>query len=144
MGAWPTGGDDALLGDRAAGFVGDEKQVTLTFAGKAETFHGAGRLKTGGDEDSRIYVPIQAFTRWTGVAANVVEVQVPGDAATVEGVIAKLRSALPQAQVEGVRQLIDGESRIVDRTHALMFGAVILIALTVGVFGAGDAFCECA
>jgi len=36
---WPSGTDDALLGERAAQFVGDEKSVTLTFAGKARTFH---------------------------------------------------------------------------------------------------------
>ena len=131
--AWPAGEQDALLGDRAAEFVGNEQTVTLTFAGKARTFHGAGRLKTGGDEDSRIYLPMGAFTDWTGVRPNVVEVQVPGSAPTVEAAIVRLRAALPGAQVQPVRQLIDGESRIVDRTHALMFGAVILIALTVGV-----------
>ena len=133
VGAWPTGPDDALLGNRAAEFVGNEKEVTLTFAGKARTFNGAGRLRTGGDEDSRIYIPAAAFTEWTGVRPNVVEVQVPGSAATVEAAITRLKDALPGAQVQPVRQLIDGESRIVDRTHALMFGAVILIALTVGV-----------
>ncbi len=35
--------------------------------------------------------------------------------------------------MEPVRQLVEGESRIVDKTHALMFGAVLLIALTVAV-----------
>ncbi len=130
---WPNGTEDALLGSRAAEFVGNEKAVTLTFAGKARTFHGAGRLKTGGEEDSRIYVPAAAFMAWTGVKPNVVELQVPGGAAGVEAAMARLRVALPAAQVTPIRQLIDGESRIVDRTHALMFGAVILIALTVGI-----------
>ena len=50
---WPVGAEDVLLGERAAQFVGDEKQVTLTFAGKAHTFTGVGHVKTGGDEDSR-------------------------------------------------------------------------------------------
>jgi putative ABC transport system permease protein len=131
--SWPTGANDALLGDRAAGFVGNERAVTLTFAGHAQTFHGVGRLKTGGDEESRIYVPIAAFMAWTHVQPNVLEVQIPGGGAQVDAAIARLRSALPQAQVQPVRQLVDGESRIVDRTHALMFGAVLLIALTVGV-----------
>lgn len=131
--AWPSGADDALLGDRAANFVADEKAVKLSFAGKEQTFRGAGRVKTGGDEDSRIYVPAAAFTAWTGVAPNVLEVQVPGGGAAVEAALGRLKAALPEARVEPVRQLVDGESRIVDRTHALMFGAVILIALTVAV-----------
>ena len=32
-----------------------------------------------------------------------------------------------------VRQLVEGESQIVERTHALMFGALMLIALTVAI-----------
>ena len=35
--------------------------------------------------------------------------------------------------MQPVRQLVEGESKIVDRTHALMYGAVLLIALTVAV-----------
>ena len=130
---WPTGADEALLGTRAAEFVGDEREVTLTFAGKVRTFTGAGRLKTGGDEDSRIYVPLAAFAAWTGVQPSVLEIQVPGGAARVEAALPRLQSAFPEAKVAPVRQLVEGESQIVDRTHALMFGAVTLIALTVGV-----------
>jgi putative ABC transport system permease protein len=90
-------------------------------------------VKTGGDEDSRVYVPMAAFESWTGVSPTVLEVQVPGGAAKVEGAIARLKAELPGADVEPVRQLVEGESRIVDRTHALMFAAVLLIALTVAV-----------
>ena len=43
----------------------------------------------------------------------------------------RLKAALPGTDVEPVRQLVEGESSIVDKTHTLMFGAVILIALTV-------------
>jgi putative ABC transport system permease protein len=131
--AWPTAADAALLGKRAANFVADEHAVKLTFAGKVGSFTGAGRVTTGGDEDSRIYLPMQAFAAWTGVQPSVVEVQVPGGTAQVEAVIGRIKTAVPGLQVEPVRQLVEGESRIVDRTHALMFGAVLLIALTVAV-----------
>ncbi len=130
---WPDSPNAALLGQRAAEFVGDEKAVALTFAGKPMTFSGAGRLRTGGDEDSRIYVPIAAFTGWTGVKPTVLEVQVPGGEAKVNSAIARLAAAFPAAQVAPVRQLVEGESGIVDKTHALMFGAVLVIALTVAV-----------
>jgi putative ABC transport system permease protein len=136
-GAWPADTDpsSALIGQRAANFVADEHQLKLTFAGNSLVLHGAGRLKTGGDEDSRIYMPMAAFNTLTGSAAttSVIEVQVPGNAAKVEAAITRLRSALPAAQVQPVRELVEGESRIVDRTHALMYAAVLLIALTVSV-----------
>jgi putative ABC transport system permease protein len=130
---WPSNPNDALLGDRAAQFVANEKAVTLTFAGKSATFTGAGRVKTGADEDSRIYIPMQAFAAWTQVAPSVLEVQIPGGAANVNAALSRLKLALPAADVEPVRQLVEGESSIVDKTHALMFGAVLLIALTVAV-----------
>ena len=47
---WPTGEQAALLGQKAANFVADEKVVTLQYAGRAMLFAGAGRLRTGGDE----------------------------------------------------------------------------------------------
>ena len=133
--AWPADNDPdaALLGQRAANFIADEHQVKLSFAGKSILLHGIGRLRTGGDEDSRIYIPIAAFTGWTGTGVSVIEVQVPGGAAKVEAAISRLQTALPGAQVQPVRQLVEGESRIVDRTHTLMYAAVLLIALTVGV-----------
>jgi putative ABC transport system permease protein len=130
---WPSGPDDALLGNRAAQFVANEKQVTLKFAGKSHTFNGVGQLTTGGDEDSRIYVPMEVFERWTGVKSSVIEIQIPGGAAAVNDALVSFRKWLPNATIEPVRQLVEGESSIVDKTHALMFGAVLLIALTVAV-----------
>jgi putative ABC transport system permease protein len=133
--AWPapTDAGAALIGQRAANFIADTNAVKLTFADKPMTVHSAGTLRTGGDEDSRIYVPMTAFTAWTGTLASVIEVQVPGGTAQVEAVLARLRQELPATNVEPVRQLVEGESRIVDKTHALMYGAVVLIALTVAV-----------
>ncbi|HUZ97614.1 MAG TPA: ABC transporter permease [Edaphobacter sp.] len=130
---WPAAPDAALLGDHAANFIADEHAVKLTYAGKAITLAGAGRLKTGGDEDSRIYIPLAAFTQWTGIGPTVIELQVPGGAAAVEAALTRLRAQFPTLQIQPVRQLVEGESRIVDRTHSLMYGSVLLIALTVAV-----------
>ena len=130
---WPTAADAALLGDRAADFIADEHAVKLTYADKSIALTGAGRLKTGGDEDSRIYIPLAAFTRWTGICPTVVELQIPGGAVAVQASLTRLRAQFPTLQIQPVRQLVEGESRIVDRTHALMYGAVLLIALTVAV-----------
>jgi putative ABC transport system permease protein len=133
--AWPdpAAPTAALTGQRAAQFIGNERTPSLTYAGRSMTLQGAGRIKTGGDEDSRIYMPLAAFTAWTGVAPSVIELQIPGGASRVDATMAQLQLALPEMQVQPVRQLVEGESKIVDRTHALMYGAVLLIALTVAV-----------
>ena len=129
----PTYPRAALLGQRAAQFVGDGNSVLLTFDSHTTLFQGSGLLRTGGDEDSRIYIPLAAFTQWTGKPASVFEIQVPGNAARIESAITALQRTFPGSQVQPIRQLVEGESRIVDRTHALMYAAVLLIALTVAV-----------
>ena len=131
--SWPSGATDALLGQRAAGFVANETTVTLTYAGRPLVLHGAGKLHTGGDEDSRIYLPMAAFIAWTGVQPGVLEMQVPGGEQRVNAAVAALQREIPALHVEPVRALVAGESRIVDRTHTLMYGAMLLIALTVAV-----------
>ncbi len=130
---WPTNPTDALLGQRAASFVLNETAVTLTYVGEPITLHGAGRLSTGGDEDSRIYIPLKTLTDWTGVQPTVLEMQIPGGEQRINTALKALQSALPNTHIEPVRALVAGESRIVDRTHALMYGAMLLIALTVAV-----------
>lgn len=131
---WPAAAaQEALLGQKAANFVADEHALKLTYAGRVATFRGVGRLRTGSDEDSRVYLPMAAFAAWTGVGPSAVEVQVPGGAAKVEAAVERMRGALPGMTVAPVRALVEGESRIVDRTRALMLGSVVLIALTVGV-----------
>ena len=87
--SWPAAADTnaALLGQRAANFIADERTVKLTFAGKDITLRGAGRLKTGSDEDSRIYIPMSAFHAWTNVAPTVIELQIPGGAANVQSAL---------------------------------------------------------
>ncbi len=129
----PVAPGAALFGQRAAIAVGNAPSATLKYAGNPITFQNASLLTTGGDEDSRIYMPLAAFTAWTGLAPSVIELQVPGGASRVETTIAKLKHQLPEVQIQPVRQLVEGESRIIDRTHALMYGAVLLIALTVAV-----------
>ena len=71
--SWPTNADAnaALIGRRAANFIVDKQAVKLNFGERLATFRGVGQLTTGGDEDSRIYMPLAAFTAWTGVGPSV-------------------------------------------------------------------------
>ena len=130
---WPTGPTDALLGSKAALFIADEHTVTLRYNGEPITLHGAGRLSTGGDEDSRIYLPMPAFHAWTGVAPSLIELQIPAATTPSTPPSPACAPLSPPSMSIPCASLVEGESRIVDRTHALMLGAVLLIALTVAV-----------
>jgi putative ABC transport system permease protein len=96
----------ALIGQRAAQLIpaSPAGDLTVAFAGKQLTLHAAGHLRTGGVEDSRVYIPMEAFTRWTGLSTTAIEVQVPGDAARVESAIASLHRAFPAAQIQPIHQ----------------------------------------
>jgi putative ABC transport system permease protein len=130
---WPSGANDALLGTKAAGFIADDRDVKLTYDGQTLTVHGVSQLKTGGEEESRVYVPLATLASFAHVKPKVIEVRVGGDAAAVEATVGRLQSALPGMTVTPVRQLVDSESRIVGRMHALLLASVFLIAITVGL-----------
>jgi len=131
--AWPSNSTSALLGAKAAGFLADEHNVKLTYNGHTLNLKGSGRLETGGDEESRIYVPLATLQNFAQLAATVIEVRVEGPSSAVEDAAEKVRSALPGMVVTPVRQLVDSEGRIVGRMRTLLFASVVLIALTVGV-----------
>ncbi len=130
---WPAGPNDVLLGSKAASFIADEHTVSLRYSGRPILLHGSGRLSTGGDEESRVYLPMATFRTWTGVEPSLIELQIAGDNTLIDATLVRLRRSLPGLHIDPVRQLVEGESTIVAKTHALMFAAVLLIALTVAV-----------
>ena len=136
---WPSPADPkaVLLGQKAAGFIADERDVTLSYNGHAIHLQGAGRIQTGAAEDDRVYLPLATFTAWTGVQPTVIEIQIPGGAAQVTQAMERMRQVYSSkneaVEVEPVRQLVEGESRIIDRTHALIYASMLLISLTVSI-----------
>ena len=122
----------ALVGARAQSFL-HANDFSLTYNQRTLAVHAAATLHTGGAEDSRVYLPMAAFTAWTGLGATTLELQAPGSAAQVQALLERLRAALPGVQVHAVRQLVESEGRVVDRTHSLMLSSLVLIALTVGI-----------
>jgi len=136
---WPqdehsTGKDllPVLTGIRAEEALG-KGIFTLSYDGKPIRLETAGTLRTGDAEDSRIYLPLAAFERWTGVSATTLEIQASGDAHAIQAVVAQLQRALPGMNVRPVHQLVDAEANVVSRTRSLMFGCLILISLTIAV-----------
>jgi putative ABC transport system permease protein len=132
--AWPSAPGAALLGDRAAKVVSpDGKPFTLSFNNKQITLTPAGTLRTGAQEDSRIYLPLDEFSRWTGLAPSTVEVAVTGSPEAVNAAIGQFKSVLPQAKVEPVRQIVEAEGRVLGKTRMALFATTALIVLTAAL-----------
>jgi putative ABC transport system permease protein len=128
---WPGAPDEALIGMRAAAAVSPNRQpFELTFQGKAIHLSPAGMLQTGAGEDSRIYLDQSEFQNWTGVAPSTIEVAANGTAADVEAAIHQLAQGLPGVEIRPVRQIMEGEANVLNKTRATLYASATLVVLT--------------
>jgi putative ABC transport system permease protein len=132
--AWPTQENSALVGDKAAKAIDpDGKSFDLLFQGRAIHLSPVGVLKTGAAEDSRVYISLADFQGWTDVGLSTVEVAIPGAPAEVKAVMQKLAAAIPLAEVRPVRQLVEGEARVLGKTRSTLVAACALIIATAAL-----------
>ena len=132
--AWPSGEGQALVGARALSVVSPEgKPFDLSFQGRILHLVAAGTLRTGAAEDSRVYLPMSEFVAWSGVAPSTIEIAANGSPEEVNGVIGQLAKALPTADVHPVRQIVEGEARVLGKTRATLYAAAVLIILTAAL-----------
>jgi putative ABC transport system permease protein len=128
---WPDEPNQALIGMRAANVVSPNRQpFELTFQGKPIELTPAGMLQTGAGEDSRIYLDQSEFQNWTGVAPSTIEVAVNGTAAEIENFMRHLAQLLPSADVRPVRQIMEGEANVLNKTRATLYASATLVVLT--------------
>jgi putative ABC transport system permease protein len=132
--AWPVTANQALIGVRALPLVSPKNQpFDLTFQGRTLHVTPAGTVQTGAAEDSRIYVPLTEFVSWTGVQPSTIEVAASGSAAEVATVMNQLAQTIPAADVRPVRQIMEGEARVLGKTRATLLAAAALIILTAAL-----------
>jgi putative ABC transport system permease protein len=124
----------ALVGVRALPVVASKGQdFELTFQGKGLHVHPAGTVRTGAAEDSRIYLSLADFEAWTGVQPSTIEVAANGPPEEVGGMLNELQAAIPAADVRPVRQIMEGEARVLGKTRATLLASSALIILTAAL-----------
>ncbi len=127
-------GRPALIGARAMAAVAPNKQVfDLTFQGRTLQVTPAGTVQTGAAEDSRIYLSLEDFVAWTGVQPSTIEVAASGPPEEVSGIMNQLAQAVPAGEVRPVRQIMEGEARVLGKTRATLLAAAVLIILTAAL-----------
>ena len=104
-------------------------------ASRDDTLHvsPAGTVQTGAAEDSRIYISLADFVAWTGVQPSTIEVAASGSPEEVAGIMNQLAQAIPAADVRPVRQIMEGEARVLGKTRATLLAAAALIILTAAL-----------
>lgn len=131
---WPAAPGQVLVGVRALSLVSPKNQpFNLSFQGKTLTVTPAGTVQTGAAEDSRIYVSLPDFVKWTSVQPSTIEVAASGSPEEVAGVMKQLSQEIPSADVRPVRQIMEGEARVLGKTRATLLAAAALIILTAAL-----------
>jgi putative ABC transport system permease protein len=131
---WPTEPNAALLGVRAAQAVSaDSKPFELTFKGRRMYFTPTGTLRTGGAEESRVYINLPDFFTWTGVQPTVIEISANLPRAELSVLQRQLADRFPGAQVREMRQITEAEANVFDKTRAALLASVVLIVLVAGL-----------
>ncbi len=131
---WPSASQQALVGVRALSVVSPANQsFDLTFQGHTIHLTPAGTVQTGAAEDSRVYLSLPDFVAWTGVQPSTIEVAASGSPEEITAIMQQLEQAIPAADVRPVRQIMEGEARVLGKTRATLLAAAALIILTAAL-----------
>lgn len=132
--AWPASAGQALVGVRALPLVSPRNQpFELSFQGHTIHLTATGTVQTGAAEDSRIYLSLRDFVAWTGVQPSTIEVGASGSPEEINATLQQLERAIPSADVRPVRQIMEGETRVLGKTRATLLAAAALIILTAAL-----------
>jgi len=127
-------GHPALVGVRAMATVAPKNQAfDLSFQGHTLHVEPASTVQTGAAEDSRIYVSLADFMAWTGVQPSTIEVGANGSPEEVAAIMNQMAQTIPAAEVRPVRQIMEGEARVLGKTRATLLAAAALIILTAAL-----------
>jgi putative ABC transport system permease protein len=120
-----------LIGKRVLGLVGSGPLV-LRFAGREQVLTQYNILETGAAEDDRIYMPLHAFLAWTGLQVNTVEISIAGGAEQIAAAEHRIAAAFPDVDIRPVRQLIEAETNVLQRSRSVFYSVSLLIMVLVG------------
>jgi putative ABC transport system permease protein len=124
----------ALIGVRALPSVAPKNQAfDLSFQGRVLQVNPAGTVQTGAAEDSRIYISLTDFVAWTGVQPSTIEIAASGSPEEIASIMNQVAQAIPAGDVRPVRQIMEGEARVLGKTRATLLAAASLIILTAAL-----------
>jgi len=127
-------GHPALVGVRALSVVSPKNQpFDLSFQGHTIHLTPAGTVQTGAAEDSRIYLSLSDFVAWTGVQPSSIEVAASGSPEEILAIMHQLEQSIPATDVRPVRQIMEGEARVLGKTRATLLASAVLIILTASL-----------
>ena len=131
---WPSRDEDAAIGIKAEPHLSPANgRFDLNFAGRVLHLSESTTVRTGAEEENRIYISLPAFESWTGVQPSLLEISVAGSREHINDAIQQLESAFPSMQIRPVRQLLEAQGAVISRMRSVMLASTLLITLTVAL-----------
>jgi putative ABC transport system permease protein len=130
----PTGNGnaEALIGTRAAEHFASAGAVfSIAFGSKTAEVRPQAIFLSGSEDDSRIYFDQATFTALTGVEPNTVLVRAEGRPAEIQNTIARLSAALPQVEVQAVRQITQTQTAVVGKTRSVVLASSAIVVVLI-------------
>ena len=132
--SWPNVPGQALVGLRAVKPISPEmKPFTLRYQARPIQISPAGTVSTGAGEDSRIYISLSDFERWTGLQPAVVEIAASGATSEISSMVQQLQHDLPNADIRPVRQITEAEAGILGKTRSTLLSSSAFIVITAAL-----------
>ncbi len=138
----PFGPGSCVLGSHAAARFqlkpGDTLELSKATADSSDSGSGgiacsiAGLVSSGATEDDQVFVPLDVLQRLVRLDGKIslVEMRIAGGPREVNASAATLQRAFPELDVRPVREIVQGEGRVLGVIRGLLLG---LAALIVGV-----------
>jgi putative ABC transport system permease protein len=125
-------GGQALIGARAAERLAPKSGAfAITFGAKAAQIRPEAVFLSGSEDDSRIYLDTVAFAALTGVQPNIALVRVEGRPDEIQGAITRLSAALPEAEVQPVRQITQTQAAVVGKTRSVVLASSAVVVILI-------------
>jgi putative ABC transport system permease protein len=128
---WPAHGE-ALLGVRVARQLGSG-DLDLEFRGRKLHVLPSGTLRTGSSEDSRIYIPLDDFSAWTGLQPDTIEIAAQRPPKELAALGQKLTASFPDAEVRPIAQIAEAEATVFGKARSTLLIALVIIVITAAL-----------
>jgi len=126
-----AGQGSALVGARVDETITHGSDLKLSFGKTSAVIKPAGFFHSGSDDDSRVYIPLEDFVRFTGVEPNTALVRVAGRSQEIQAAIANLSATLPGIEVKPVRQITQAQTAVVGKTRSVVLAASAVVVILI-------------
>jgi putative ABC transport system permease protein len=126
-----AGQGSALVGARVDETITRGANLQLSFGKTNGLIKPAGFFHSGSDDDSRVYIPLEDFVRFTGVQPNTALVRVAGRPQEIQNAITSLSAALPGIEVKPVRQITQAQTAVVGKTRSVVLASSAVVVILI-------------